>query len=143
MWLNCWQPRPTDGSIDDGHHLFDVVQEQAVEENFIGVLKLAKIDITLQVVRLERESFIGADALFVERLDDGRQKAVEPKGFALVFREGRAFVQDRIVEQVHTAKADGTGCVSLDDLVMCLSGRFQLKATIAGLYHKQSAKCAT
>ena len=67
------------------------------------------------VVRLERESFIGAHTLVVERLDDGRQKTVEAKGFALVFREGRAFVQGWIVEQVHAAEADDARGVSPDD----------------------------
>jgi hypothetical protein len=55
-----------DGCIDDGQHFFNVTEEQTVEEHLIGVLKLAKIDVALEIVGLERESLIGADGLIIE-----------------------------------------------------------------------------
>ena len=83
MWLNSWQPSATTGCIDDGQHFFNVTEEQTVEEHLIGVLKLAEIDMALEIVRLEREGLIGADGLIIERFDDGK-KAVEAKSLALV-----------------------------------------------------------
>ena len=60
---------------------------------------------------------IGANNLIVERLDDGRKKAVETETFALVFGEGSAFVEGRIVEQVHAAEADDANHAGLRDFV--------------------------
>jgi len=102
-----------DWSVDDGQHLIDVVEEQAVEENFIGVLKLAKIDVALEVVGLERKGLVGANALIVERFDDGREKAIQAEEIALGFGEGSAFIERGIVEKIHSAKMDSSDRVLL------------------------------
>jgi hypothetical protein len=72
-------------------------EEQPIEENFIGVLKLAEIDVAFEVVRFERKSLIGTDALVVKGFDNRRKKTVEAETLALVFGEGGTFVQGRIV----------------------------------------------
>ena len=92
-----------DGRIDDGQHFLDVVEEQTIEEDFVGVLQLAKIDVAFEVVRLEGKSLMSAEALIVERFDDGRKKAVQVEGFALLVCKGGSLVERRIVEQVHAA----------------------------------------
>jgi hypothetical protein len=75
-----------------------MIEKQAIEENFVGVLKLAEIDVALEIVRFQGKSLIGANALIVERLDDGRKKAVEAETLALVFGESGALVEGWIVE---------------------------------------------
>jgi hypothetical protein len=84
--------------VDDRKHLVDMIEKQAIEENFVGVLKLAEIDVALEIVRFQGKSLIGANALIVERLDDGRKKAVEAETLALVFGESGALVEGWIVE---------------------------------------------
>lgn len=37
--------------IDDRKHLVDMIEKQAIEENFVGVLKLAEIDVALEIIR--------------------------------------------------------------------------------------------
>ena len=59
---------------------------------------------------------IGADALIIKRFDDRRKKTVEAETFALVFGEGRAFVDSGIVEEIHAAKADGADDVWVRDV---------------------------
>ena len=73
-----------DGCIDDGQHFFNVAEEQAVEEHLVCVLKLAEINVALEIVGLEREGLIGSDGLIIERFDHGRKKAVEAESLALV-----------------------------------------------------------
>ena len=106
-----------DGRVNDGQHFIDMVEKKAVEENLVGVLELAEIDVALEVVRFQGKGLIGADDLVVERLDYGRKKGVEAKVLALGFREGGAFVQSGIVEEIHAAKADGADDVGPGDVV--------------------------
>jgi hypothetical protein len=67
-------------------------EEEPIEENFIGVLKLAEIDVAFEVVRFERESLIGSDVLVVKGFDNRRKKSVEAETLTLIFGEGGAFV---------------------------------------------------
>ena len=127
-----------DGSVDDGQHLLNMVEEQAVEEHFISVLKLAEIDVALEVVGLEREGLVGADALIVERFDDRRKQAVQSENRALVLRKGGAFVERRIVQQVHAAEADGTSGFLLGEVVRKHSGEivsFSCRIAMQGCEH--------
>src|SRR5580704_14200815 len=105
-----------DRGVNDGQHLVDMSEEQPIEEDFIVVLKLAEIDVAFAVMRLERKSLIGSDALVVQGFDNRRKKTVEAETLTLVFGEGRAFVQRRIVEQIHAAKANGADDVGLRDV---------------------------
>src|SRR5580692_2507269 len=105
-----------DGRVDDRQHFIDMVEKQAVEENFVSVLKLAEVDVALEVVRFQGKGLVGTNALVVERLDDGRKKAVEAEALALGFGESRAFVERGIVEKIHAAKADGADDVGLRDV---------------------------
>jgi hypothetical protein len=91
-------------------------EEEPIEENFIGVLKLAEIDVAFEVVRFERKSLIGSDVLVIKGFDNWRKKSVEAETLALVFGEGGAFVQARIVEEIHAAKANGADDVGLRDV---------------------------
>src|SRR5579864_1289725 len=87
-----------DGRVHDGQHLINMIEEQAIEEHFVGVLKLAKINVALEIVRLERKRLVGADALIVERFYDWRKEAVETEDFSLRFGERGAFVERGIVQ---------------------------------------------
>ena len=71
----------------------------------------------LKIVGLQDESLIRAETLSVERLHDGRQKAVQTKSLSFSFGEGSALVQGRIVEQVRTAQVEGTSSVSPGDAI--------------------------
>jgi hypothetical protein len=81
-----------DRGVYDRQHLVDMSEEEPIEENFIGVLKLAEIDVAFEVVRFERESLIGSDVLVVKGFDNRRKKSVEAETLTLIFGEGGAFV---------------------------------------------------
>lgn len=103
--------------VDDGQHLFDMIEKEPVEEDFVRVLKLAQIDVAFEIVGFEGKCLVGADTLIVERFDNRGKKAVETKDFALRFREGGAFVERRIVQQIHAAKMDFTSSSLLTEIV--------------------------
>ena len=54
MWLNCSHACPTIGVYTIGSHLLDVVEEEPVEEDLVGVLQAPQVDVPLQVVSLRR-----------------------------------------------------------------------------------------
>src|SRR5690242_17965735 len=64
------------GRVDDGKHFLDVVEEQAVEQNFVGVLELAQVDVALEIVRFAKKSLVGPKRLFLDGFHGGRQEAV-------------------------------------------------------------------
>ncbi len=101
-----------DRRIDDRQHFIDVAEQQTIEKNFVGVLKLPEIDVALEIIGLERKSLICADGLVIERFNDRRKEPVKAKQFALVYGESGAFVKRRIVEEFHPAmtnSADDVG----------------------------------
>ena len=105
-----------DRGVYDGQHLVDMSEKEPIEEDFIGVLQLAEIDVAFEVVRFAREGLIGTDALVIKGFDNRRKKTVEAETLALVFGEGGAFVQGRIVEEIHAAKANSADDVWLRDV---------------------------
>jgi hypothetical protein len=86
-----------DRRVDDRQHLLDMVEEEPVKEHFVGVLKLAKIDVAFEVVGLKAKRLISADALIFERFNYGGKQAVKAKDFTLLLRESGALVERRIV----------------------------------------------
>ena len=105
-----------DRGVYNGQHLVDMSEKEPIEEDFIVVLKLAEIDVAFEVIRFERKRLIGTDALVVKGFDNRWKKTVEAETLTLVFGESRAFVQRRIVEKIHAAKAHGADEVWLRDV---------------------------
>ena len=90
--------------IDDRHHLFDVPGQQRVEQGFVGVLQAAKENVFLQVRAEAAKGVEPASDLQIEGGHVGRQQAVQIERIALGIGERRAFVQQRIVEQLIAAE---------------------------------------
>jgi hypothetical protein len=88
-----------DRGVNDRQHLLDVVEKQAIKENLVGVLKLAKVNVTLEIVVLAEISFVGTSRLFFNGFDYGREKAIKAEGLAFLRGEGGAFVQGRRLEK--------------------------------------------
>ena len=106
------------GRINDGQHLIDVTEQQMIEKYFVGVLKLPEIDVSFEIVGLERKSLISADGLVIERFNDRRKKPMKAKNFALVYGESGAFVERGIVEEFHPAKTNGADNVGRRYIVL-------------------------
>src|SRR5208282_2734857 len=112
--------------VQDRQHLFDVVEEEAVEEDLVGVLERPQIDVSSQVGLVCPERLIRPAALLVERLDHRRQQSVEPERRALGLGERGALVQERSLEKVDPPRAglrsrcdrDARGFVPADDRLM-------------------------
>jgi len=75
-----------------------VVEEQSVEEDFVGILKSAQKDVSLQIVVLSLVSLVSANYLLIKALDVGRKETVQAQLASLLFSERCAFVQPLAVE---------------------------------------------
>ena len=110
-----------DGRVDDRHHLLDVREEEAVEEDLVRVLQGAELDVPAERRRLLEIGLVGADELVVDRLDLVREEAVEPELRALLRREGRALVPRGGLQELHPAQTrrggDAKGDVGIGDYV--------------------------
>jgi len=82
-----------DRGVNDRQHLLNVVEKQAVKKNLVGVLQLAEVDVTLEIVVLTEISFASANGLFFNGFDHRREQAVQAEGLSLLMGEGGAFVQ--------------------------------------------------
>ena len=90
--------------IDDRHHLFDVAGQQRVEQGLVGILQAAQEHVALDIAAEPAKSVEPAHDLVIEFGDVRRQQPVQVERVALVFGEGGAFVEQRIVEQLIAAQ---------------------------------------
>src|SRR5208282_6474779 len=91
--------------VNNGHHLFDVSVQQAVEQNLVRVLQRAEIDVTLEIIRFVAIRLIGAHRLLAQRFDLRRQQAMKTERGPLFVGERGAFVEDGCIEELRAAKA--------------------------------------
>ena len=85
--------------VDDRHHLGQVVQEQPVEQDLVGVLKLAEIDMPFEVGRLVPIGLVGTGRLLLQRLLVRRQQAEEAECTPFFRRERGPLVEQGAFEQ--------------------------------------------
>jgi hypothetical protein len=91
----------TDGRrVDDGEHLFDVRAHERAEEDLLAILKRAKEAMLLDRRGDRFVGRVGARDLRFERLNGGRQEAVQTERRALFIGEGGALVQKRRAQDV-------------------------------------------
>ncbi len=90
--------------IDDRHHLFDVAGQHRVEQGLVGILQAAQEHVALDVAAEPAKGVEPAHDLVIELGDVRRQEPVQVERVALVLGEGRALVEDRIVEQLVAAQ---------------------------------------
>ncbi len=89
--------------IDDRHHLFDIAGQQRVEQRLVGVLQAAQEHVFLDIAAEPAKRVEPALDLIVELGDMRRQQPVQVERVALGVGEGRALVEQRIVEQLVAA----------------------------------------
>lgn len=53
-----------------------MIEQEPIEECLVAVLKLAQVDVALQITIFFLERFISARYLLIERLDNRRQKTI-------------------------------------------------------------------
>jgi len=61
--------QPDDRRVHHRGHLLDVIEEQPVEQHFVGVLQRAQIDMALEVILLPLIRLVGTQDLLIETLD--------------------------------------------------------------------------
>ena len=86
--------------VHQGHHFFQVIDQHAIEQDFIAILKRAEGHVPLEIVVLAVEILQHAVDLHVLRQDRGGQQASQAERLPLGLGEGRAFVQYGVVEHL-------------------------------------------
>ncbi len=85
-------------------HFFDVVDEESVKENLVGVLQSSQVDMSLEITVFLLKSFISADHLLVKGFYVRRQQPAQAKFSPLLLRESGAFVQQRSVQKIRPTR---------------------------------------
>ena len=85
--------------VNERQHLGETLRQQRIEQRLVGVLQAAQEQIALELGLECAHPLQGAGDLLVQAADMGRQEAMQRKGRALLFRERRPLVQERIGEE--------------------------------------------
>src|SRR5690625_836439 len=72
------------------------------EQDLVGVLQQPQERVLLKRAPLAQEALVIAVYLALQRIDAGRQQAVQAQQGAFLFGEGRALVEQRQVKQLET-----------------------------------------
>ena len=99
-----------DWRVDHRCHFFDVVEQKAVEEDFVRVLQSTQVDMPLEVVVLSLVSLIGAGDLLVKGFNMRRKEPMQAKFCAFLFGESCAFVQIVPVEKIRAVRNIRRSC---------------------------------
>ena len=105
--LNCWQPAPTVGRVYDRQQLFQILDQQRVEQSLVGVLQLPKDGVALEIGLVAAQRLQAARYLLVQRRDIGREQAVKVELLALGLGERCTLVELRIGQQLVSAQRRG------------------------------------
>src|SRR6185369_5631846 len=90
--------------VDDRHHLDQVFVEQPIERGLVAILQRDQVNVALEVGSLLAIVAVDARELHLRRRHAGRQQAGEAELAALGCREGRALVEERLVQQFVAAQ---------------------------------------
>ncbi len=97
--------------VDDRHHLFDVIHDDAIKERFIAVLQRDEIQVFLQVGRFLADIVKHAQFLLGDGVHARRQQASQIEKVSLCIGIGGALVADWIVENLYASIGRGRGLV--------------------------------
>src|SRR5262249_12895844 len=88
------------GCVDERQHLFDVANQERVEQSLVGILEVAQKAVFVESAWLLRQCLLAAFDLLVEAPHVWRQQTMQLKYVAFVIGERRSLVQARRVDQV-------------------------------------------
>ena len=94
------------GRVDDRQQLFEVVQQDPVEQGLVPVLEGRQADVLLEVVLLVADMLKLQGNLLLDLHHSGRQQAAEAERVPFVVRERRVLVEDRVGQQCHAPQRD-------------------------------------
>ena len=77
----------------------DMIQQEPIKQHLVGILQRTQVDVAFEVVIFSLICLVGADDLFVQRLDKRRQKAEQAQASPLLGSERRTFVEHRLGNQ--------------------------------------------
>ena len=93
--------------VHDGQQLGEMPPQVRIEEHRVPLLQQPQEDVPAEVGALGAVLDVDPFELVVERLDHGREEPVQSEAIALLPREGGAFVQVSVPEQLPTGGAFG------------------------------------
>mmetsp|Transcript_1132 Transcript_1132/g.2884 ORF Transcript_1132/g.2884 Transcript_1132/m.2884 type:complete len:242 (-) Transcript_1132:269-994(-) len=101
------------GSVNQGSHFFDVVDQDPVVQGLVGVVQILKLDVFLNV-RFDRPKRLEkAPLLHGNVVEAWREQPPEPETVPFLRLEGDALVEVGVVQNVPPARPDLDGCHEL------------------------------
>ncbi len=126
--------------VHDRHELLEVLEEHAVEEGFVAVLKRGQSDVALEVVALATDVLqLEADLLF-DRGDAGREQAAQAEDVTLAVVETRVLVQQGSLEELGAAERNVQGAGRTE--VLDRPRKLSHDANIRGAYVRCNSRSA-
>ena len=95
------------GRVYDRQQLFQILDQQRVEQSLVGVLQLPKDGVALEIGLVAAQRLQAARYLLVQRRDIGREQAVKVELLALGLGERCTLVELRIGQQLVSAQRRG------------------------------------
>ncbi len=109
--------------VDDREELFEVFDEQPVEQGLVAVLESRQSDVAFQVVVLAADVLQLERELLIDRRHTRRDQAVQAMAVSLPCRERRALVEQWLCDQVAPAPCrEVTGRSDADRSKRCVRG---------------------
>src|SRR5581483_5183259 len=95
-----------DRRVDDRHELLEVLDQQAVEQGLVSVLKGGEPDVLLERLALSADLLELDLHLLLDRPDPPGKQTPKLEQVALHLGERRVLVQQRVLEELHAAVRD-------------------------------------
>jgi hypothetical protein len=92
--------------VDDRHQRLELVDEHAVEQLLVAILQGRQLEVLVEGLAHPVERHVDAPLLLRHAVDPAGQQAVQAEQRALLRRERRALVDQRVAVEVHPAAAD-------------------------------------
>ena len=104
---------PDDGRVDDGRHLFNVVEQRLVKESLVAILQPLEEEVLLHVSLASAEPLDDLLGLHVHAQLARGYHAADVQPVALRQAERRALVHNGVVDDAHSATARELGLLEL------------------------------
>jgi hypothetical protein len=100
---------PDSRRVDDRKHLFDMAQQQRVEQSFVRILQVAEKAVFIEGARLFRQRLHSAFNLLIQIAYMRRRQAMQVKDVAFMVGEGCSLIEAGGIDQVKSRKSNLPG----------------------------------
>ena len=94
-------------SVDNGHHLLEVINYQTIEKDFVAILEIRQVYIFFDRILFAPQGSEGALDLLIQRKYPWRQQASQAQHIPLTLGEGGPFIEQWVGQQLPPMEVTG------------------------------------